>query len=86
MRVRSKKHHPVGDGLADQHSVKWISVEVWQPPKFQHRSLVQIERQNAMFLAFVRHVKLNRLWEKKPPQMMLDHDLPDQDGTKYAIS
>ena len=70
-RIRGKQHTAVLNGLADQHAIKWVSVQQRKCVQMKNGWLVQQERGDPMSLTFFHNKAIERTGERQLAQGML---------------
>src|SRR5437016_4790284 len=80
--IRSNDHQAVRDRLADQHAVERVSMERGEPGEVKRRLLVEREAVDAVSVALGGNEAVDRLGQRKPPQRVLDGDLPGGDSAQ----
>ena len=80
--IRRQQGQPVSDSLANQHAIKWIIVQRWQPRHGTCRALFQRKGQDVVTQSFGRYVNMWRDGERKFTKPIFDADLPRRNGTK----
>ena len=81
-RIGGKQHTIVFNGLADQHAIEWVSMELGKFVQMKDGSLVQRESGDPMSLTFFRHKPIECAGEWQFTEGMLDRQFPNRHDTE----